>query len=228
MRPLRDIFDVPDLAVTDDAIVNGTYHPAPGAPLPLAPFTASRVDYSLHRLPHYTATSPEFFQNFVIFTNYQFYIDEFIAYSRANGGARRGRLRQLRRAGERDHAGWKRTAGLGNSGVAAAADAGLPPDHAGPCRADHGQYRRRSIQREDHHRPHRRAPPACLADARPLRRPSQHPGARRLRARPWLCPRGPRARRRPADLGPDPAARRGPDRARAGGRGGDRASPGSS
>ena len=81
-RPLRDIFDVPDLAVTDDAIVNGTYVAPVGGPLPLAPFTAPRVDYSLHRLPHYTATLPEFFQNFVIFTNYQFYIDEFVARAR--------------------------------------------------------------------------------------------------------------------------------------------------
>jgi AMP nucleosidase len=76
-RPLRDMFDVPDLAVMDDSIVNGTFIPKPGEPLPLAPFTAPRVDYSLHRLPHYTATHPEFFQNFVIFTNYQFYIDGF-------------------------------------------------------------------------------------------------------------------------------------------------------
>jgi AMP nucleosidase len=81
-RPLRDMFDVPDLAVTDDAIVNGTYVAAPGTPLPLAPFTASRVDYSLHRLPHYTATHPEHFQNFIIFTNYQFYIDEFVHRAR--------------------------------------------------------------------------------------------------------------------------------------------------
>ena len=29
-RPLRDMFDVPDLAVTDDAIVNGTYVAAAG------------------------------------------------------------------------------------------------------------------------------------------------------------------------------------------------------
>ena len=78
-RPLRDLFDVPDLAVTDDAIVNGTFEPRPGKPLPLAPFTAPRVDYSLHRLAHYTATAPEHFQNFVIFTNYQFYIDAFCA-----------------------------------------------------------------------------------------------------------------------------------------------------
>ena len=81
-RPLRDIFDVPDLAVTDDAIVNGTFVAAPGAAMPLAPFTAQRVDYSLHRLPHYTATSPDNFQNFIIFTNYQFYVDEFVAKAR--------------------------------------------------------------------------------------------------------------------------------------------------
>jgi len=79
---LRDHFDVPDLAVTDDAIVNGTWHGRPGEPAPLAPFTAPRVDYSLHRLQHYTATAPEHFQNFVLFTNYQFYIDEFCEWAR--------------------------------------------------------------------------------------------------------------------------------------------------
>ena len=81
-RPFRDLFDVPDLAITDDAIVNGTFEPKPGQSLPLAPFTAPRVDYSLHRLAHYTATAPEHFQNFVIFTNYQFYIDAFRALAR--------------------------------------------------------------------------------------------------------------------------------------------------
>ena len=81
-QPFRDLFDVPDLEITDDAIVNGTYEPKPGKPLPLAPFTAPRVDYSLHRLAHYTATAPEHFQNFVIFTNYQFYIDAFCDLAR--------------------------------------------------------------------------------------------------------------------------------------------------
>jgi AMP nucleosidase len=81
-RPLRDIFDVPDLEVMDDAIVNGTYEVRAGESLPLAPFSAPRIDYSLHRLPHYTATTPEHFQNFVLFTNYQFYIDEFCAKAR--------------------------------------------------------------------------------------------------------------------------------------------------
>jgi AMP nucleosidase len=82
-RPFRDLFDVPDLAIMDDAIVNGTFEAKAGEALPLAPFTAPRVDYSLHRLAHYSATAPEHFQNFVIFTNYQFYIDSFCALARA-------------------------------------------------------------------------------------------------------------------------------------------------
>lgn len=75
--PLRDVFDTPDLAAMDDAIANGTLETAPDAPEPLALFRAARVDYSLHRLFHYTGTDPEHFQNYVIFTNYQFYVDAF-------------------------------------------------------------------------------------------------------------------------------------------------------
>ncbi|MBX7228370.1 MAG: AMP nucleosidase [Burkholderiaceae bacterium] len=75
---MRDLFDLPDLAAMDDGIANGTYEPAPGQAQPLALFTAPRVDYSLHRLRHYSGTAPEHFQNFVLFTNYQFYIDEFV------------------------------------------------------------------------------------------------------------------------------------------------------
>ncbi len=77
-RRLRDFFDLPDLAAMDDGIANGTHEPGPGEPEPLALFTAPRVDYSLHRLRHYSGTAPEHFQNFVLFTNYQFYIDEFV------------------------------------------------------------------------------------------------------------------------------------------------------
>ncbi|MDN0075393.1 AMP nucleosidase [Crenobacter sp. SG2303] len=75
---MHDMFDLPDLSAMDDGIANGTYEPKPGEPQPLALFTAPRVDYSLHRLRHYTGTAPEHFQNFVLFTNYQFYIDEFV------------------------------------------------------------------------------------------------------------------------------------------------------
>jgi AMP nucleosidase len=80
---LRDLFDLPDLGAMDDGIANGTFVAAPGQPRPLALFTAPRVDYSLHRLRHYTGTDPEHFQNFVLFTNYQFYIDEFVRLGHA-------------------------------------------------------------------------------------------------------------------------------------------------
>ncbi len=80
---LRDLFDVPDLATTNDDIVNGERtHDANGA-RPLSLFSAQRVDYSLARLAHYTATAPEHFQNHILFTNYQFYVDEFEAFARA-------------------------------------------------------------------------------------------------------------------------------------------------
>ena len=75
---LGDAFDLPDLLVMDDGIANGTHEPGPNEPQPLALFTAPRVDYSLQRLRHYTGTAPTWFQNFVLFSNYQFYIDEFI------------------------------------------------------------------------------------------------------------------------------------------------------
>lgn len=86
--PLRDVFDAPDLANTDDEIANGTFVPPKGGPYPLSAFTAPRVDYSLFRLSHYTGTEARHFQNFVIFTNYQFYIDEFCRVAKdymANG-----------------------------------------------------------------------------------------------------------------------------------------------
>ena len=79
---LRDVFDVPDLSSMHDDIVNGMDFTYPDGARPLAPFTAQRVDYSLARLSHYTATKASHFQNHVLFTNYQFYVDEFEAYAR--------------------------------------------------------------------------------------------------------------------------------------------------
>jgi AMP nucleosidase len=79
---LRDIFDVPDLSTTHDDIVNGFGYVYPDGSHPLSPFTAQRIDYSLSRLPHYTATDVDHFQNHVLFTNYQFYVDEFEAFGR--------------------------------------------------------------------------------------------------------------------------------------------------
>ncbi len=80
--PLRDVFDVPDLSTTNDDIVNGYGFKYDDGAASLAPFTAQRVDYSLARLSHYTATAAEHFQNHVLFTNYQFYVEEFELYAR--------------------------------------------------------------------------------------------------------------------------------------------------
>src|SRR5919106_1419387 len=72
---LQAAFPLPDMSLIDDAIANGTFRPGPGDPKPLALFTADRVDYSLERLDHYTATSPEHVQRFILLTNYQRYVD---------------------------------------------------------------------------------------------------------------------------------------------------------
>ena len=79
---LRDIFDVPELSTMNDDIVNGYAFTYEDGAHPLAPFTAQRIDYSLARLSHYTATAAEHFQNHVLFTNYQFYVEEFEGYAR--------------------------------------------------------------------------------------------------------------------------------------------------
>lgn len=76
---LPDFFDVPNLDILDDEIANsGSESCLREGVNPLALFTAPRVDLSLQRLKHYTGTLPSDFQNYVLFTNYQFYIDEFI------------------------------------------------------------------------------------------------------------------------------------------------------
>lgn len=79
---LQSHFHLPNLVDIHDDVVDGRRILGREQPLPLALFDAPRVDYSLHRLRHYTATSPESFQRFVMFTNYQRYVDAFVAYGR--------------------------------------------------------------------------------------------------------------------------------------------------
>lgn len=76
-------FDLPDLSEMSEAVANGTHNYADGEMRPLSLFGPQRVDVSLQRLKHYTGTSPEHFQNFVIFTNYQFYVDQFSKIAQA-------------------------------------------------------------------------------------------------------------------------------------------------
>lgn len=74
-------FALPNLSKIDDSIVNGTYKVHKNQPLPLALFTGERVDFSLSRLAHYCGTSTRYFQKFILLTNYQRYIDEFVKFA---------------------------------------------------------------------------------------------------------------------------------------------------
>jgi AMP nucleosidase len=77
-QELVDFFPFPSLREIDENIANGVTHAGKDDCKPLSLFNAARVDYSLKRIEHYTATSPEFFQKFIIFTNYNVYVDEFL------------------------------------------------------------------------------------------------------------------------------------------------------
>lgn len=78
LASIGDLFDVPDLDDMDDEIANSRFDQNANEDGPLALFTAPRVDISIQRLRHYCGMDADHFQNFVIFTNYQFYIDEFV------------------------------------------------------------------------------------------------------------------------------------------------------
>lgn len=73
---LPDYFDVPKEEL-DDIIVNHCWEPTEENPGPLMLFSAPRTDYSLVRLKHYSGTAAADFQDFVIFTNYHFYMQQF-------------------------------------------------------------------------------------------------------------------------------------------------------
>ncbi|MEM1020690.1 MAG: AMP nucleosidase [Pseudomonadota bacterium] len=76
-------FTMPNLAATNDDIVDGKAVLKRDGLYPLSLFSGPRIDYSLHRLRHYTGTDPAHFQSFVLFTNYQRYVDEFADYAHA-------------------------------------------------------------------------------------------------------------------------------------------------
>lgn len=78
---VKEGFVLPNLSRIDDSIANGTYRNTDNMK-PLSLFPAERTDYSLNRLQHYSGTTPDHFQNFILLTNYQRYIDSFIDYAK--------------------------------------------------------------------------------------------------------------------------------------------------
>jgi AMP nucleosidase len=74
-------FPSTELAAIGDEIADAIDRGQPGDPLPLALFDGLRTDFSLARLTHYTGTPPEHCQQFILFTNYHRYVDEFVDWA---------------------------------------------------------------------------------------------------------------------------------------------------
>ena len=72
-------FPTTDLAHIGDEISDGLFEP--GEDFPLAQFDGLRTDFSLARLRHYTGTPVEAVQSYVLFTNYNRYVDEFVRWA---------------------------------------------------------------------------------------------------------------------------------------------------
>lgn len=79
-------FPTPILSAVGDEVADGLWVVAPGDPLPLALFDAVRVDYALHRLVHYTGTDWRAVQPWILLTNYQRYLDQFVQWASAELG----------------------------------------------------------------------------------------------------------------------------------------------
>jgi len=75
---LSRYFPSNELVHLGDEIADGVWINGDRDNRPLALFDGPRTDFSLARLRHYTGTPPEHFQQFVLFTNYVRYVDEFV------------------------------------------------------------------------------------------------------------------------------------------------------
>ncbi|HEX8302190.1 AMP nucleosidase [Sphingomonas sp.] len=73
-------FPATELAHIGDEIADGLWI-ATDDTRPLALFDGLRTDFSLARLRHYTGTPTEHFQQYILFTNYHRYVDEFIRWA---------------------------------------------------------------------------------------------------------------------------------------------------
>jgi AMP nucleosidase len=82
---LARYFPATELAHIGDEIADGLWEPVDEI-RPLALFDGLRTDFSLARLRHYTGTPTEHFQQYILFTNYHRYVDEFIRFACAQLG----------------------------------------------------------------------------------------------------------------------------------------------
>ncbi len=78
---LARYFPSPRLTQVGDAVVDGLRIERMDGSRPLALFDAPRTDYSLKRLQHYTGAPWADVQPWILFTNYQRYVDEFVRWA---------------------------------------------------------------------------------------------------------------------------------------------------
>ncbi|WP_374469117.1 AMP nucleosidase [Phenylobacterium sp.] len=74
-------FPTTELAHIGDEIADGAWMAHPEAPRPLSLFDGLRTDFSLARLAHYLGTPAEHVQQYILFTNYHRYVDEFVRWA---------------------------------------------------------------------------------------------------------------------------------------------------
>jgi len=79
---LARYFPTPHLSALGDEIVDGLWEHRPGEPRPLTLFDASRIDFSLRRLVHYTGSDWRHVQRWILLTNYHRYVDQFVRWGR--------------------------------------------------------------------------------------------------------------------------------------------------
>jgi len=77
---LAKYFPTTELADIGDETADGTLNFKKENIYPLALFDALRTDFSLARLQHYTGTKIKDFQRYILFTNYNRYVDEFVSW----------------------------------------------------------------------------------------------------------------------------------------------------
>jgi AMP nucleosidase len=76
-------FPTTELAFIGDEIADGSWIGREDEARPLALFDGLRTDFSLARLAHYTGTPADHAQQYVLFTNYHRYVDEFVSWGAA-------------------------------------------------------------------------------------------------------------------------------------------------
>ncbi|TAD71451.1 MAG: AMP nucleosidase, partial [Sphingomonadales bacterium] len=79
-------FPSTDLALIGDELADGIELDG-ASDMPLSLFDGLRTDYSLARLKHYTGSDVSDFQDFILFTNYHRYVDEFVNWGATQIGA---------------------------------------------------------------------------------------------------------------------------------------------